>query len=133
MGGAAEGAECAKVQMRRGRVQKCKGELRGRGRDTGRKTFRVAGGGGELGRAAIAIAAVRDRRREVVGSSTAFGGSSTTVREGGEEGMGAGTVAGTVAETGAGTSAVSLTGASAGVVTTFALRGARAFVLIVTC
>ena len=43
----AEAAECAKVQMRLCRVQKCKGELRGRGRDRGRgrKTFRVAGGG----------------------------------------------------------------------------------------
>jgi hypothetical protein len=36
----------AKVQMRRSRVQKCKGEIRGRGwgRDRGRKTFQVAGG-----------------------------------------------------------------------------------------
>ena len=41
-------AEATHVQMRRGRVQKCKGELRGRGWDKGwgRKTFRVAALGG---------------------------------------------------------------------------------------
>ena len=38
-------ARCsAKVQMRRSRVQKCKGESRAWGSDRGRKTFRVAGG-----------------------------------------------------------------------------------------
>ena len=61
----AEDTACAKVQMRQGRVQKCKG-------GGSRFGWRVAAPGGRwrgrvTGRAVIAIAAVRDRRREVIG------------------------------------------------------------------